>query len=105
MITLNESSLRSSMHGKFLLVQFGADWCSPCKIMKRNLGGLERQIKTESMRFGYVDTDKHPLLEERYMVESIPTIVLFKSGVEIGRFEGCRRGDDVRKFIGECLQK
>jgi thioredoxin 1 len=103
MINLNESTLRESMSGKFLLVQFGAEWCYPCKAQKKNLGGLERTIKTESMRFGYVDTDKYPMLEEKYEGVNIPTVVLFKNGVEIGRFEGCRSGKNVQKFIGECL--
>jgi thioredoxin-like negative regulator of GroEL len=103
MILLNESNLQSTMEGKFLLVQFGSEWCSPCNIMKRNLGGLERQIKTENLKFGYIDTEKYPVLEERYEVEYIPTVILFKDGQELGRFDGCRKGADVRKFIGECL--
>lgn len=104
MTNLNESTLLESMSGRFLLVQFGAEWCSPCKVMKRNLGGLERQIKTESIRFGYVDTEQNPDLEKQYGVVNIPTIVLFKDGKELGRFEGCRRGEQVRTFIAECLK-
>ena len=69
------------------LVDFWAEWCGPCKMS----GPIIDQISDEhvdKMFVGKVDVDKEGNLAGRYNVLSIPTVILFKDGVEVGRQVG-----------------
>ncbi len=69
------------------LVDFWAEWCGPCKMS----GPVIDQISDEyagKMFVGKVDVDKEGNLAGRYNVLSIPTVILFKDGAEVGRQVG-----------------
>jgi len=54
-----------------ILVDFFAEWCGPCQMMKPVL---------EELGFGAVDIDKDPDLASKYGVMSVPTFKIFKGG-------------------------
>jgi thiol-disulfide isomerase/thioredoxin len=60
------------------VLYFGATWCSPCKITKRNLESKE--VKKELQRFNFkmydVDVDKKE--KEKYRIKLVPTIIVLK---------------------------
>ena len=69
------------------LIYFGATWCTPCKITKRNLESSE--VKKELQRFNFkmynVDVDKKE--KEKYKIKLVPTIIVEKDG-KISRYVG-----------------
>lgn len=77
----SEKVLKSSLP---VLVDFWATWCGPCKMAEPALDELSDQY-TGKIVIAKVNVDENPGLTNQYGVMSIPTTVLFKGGVEVGR--------------------
>ena len=78
-----------------VLVDFNADWCGPCQMIKPILEELDI-IKVVS-----VNVDNEEDLAREYGVMSIPCLVLFDKGVEINRTVGFKSKEEIEKMIGE----
>ena len=57
-----------------LLVDFSADWCPPCKVMKPIFEDMSNEF--DGVEFAAVDVDNEQELSQMYSVQSIPTFVL-----------------------------
>lgn len=68
-------------------VDFWAIWCGPCKMAAPIIDGLAEEYAGK-ITVGKVDVDANPDLASKYNTLSIPTVILFRDGVEIGRQVG-----------------
>lgn len=64
-----------------ILVDFWAEWCPPCRAIAPVLDEIAGE-KIESLRIAKVNVDEHPDLASRFGVKTIPTLLLFKDGVQ-----------------------
>lgn len=72
---------------KPVLVDFGAEWCGPC----RTLGPIIEELATEyegRVVVGKVDVDNNQEFTAKYGVRNIPTVLMFKNGEVVGRQVG-----------------
>ena len=67
-----------------VLVDFYADWCTPCKMAAPILEELSEDYK-DKLVIAKVNVDQNPVSAQNYDVMSIPTVVLLKDGKEVGR--------------------
>lgn len=72
---------------KPLLVDFWAEWCSPCRIMEPIFEALASSYKEKAF-FAKVNIDENLYLAQRYGVSSIPHFLMFKSGKPVDRVIG-----------------
>jgi thioredoxin len=70
-----------------VLVDFWAAWCGPCRVIAPVVDQLavEYQGKLKVVK---VDVDENQDVPMRYRVQSIPTLLLFKGGLEVERLIG-----------------
>ncbi|NLN50191.1 MAG: thioredoxin [Acholeplasmataceae bacterium] len=82
------------------LVDFFATWCGPCKMLMPQLEELAKE-KTD-VKYVKVDIDQHrPLAANVYKITSVPTLILFKDGVEVSRTTGFAPKAKIAKWIEE----
>ncbi len=70
-----EQEFNEKINGDYVLVDFFATWCGPCKMLGPILENVSRNIEVVK-----VDVDKFENLARNYSVMSIPTLILFKKG-------------------------
>ena len=70
-----------------VLADFWAPWCGPCRAMAPHFERAASALKTR-VRLVKVNTEEAPALAQRYGIRAIPTLVLFKDGVEVKRTSG-----------------
>src|SRR3954464_6458331 len=64
---------------KPVIVDFWAEWCGPCHAVAPVLDRIVEE-RNGDLRLGQGNIDEHPALSQRYGVQSIPTMILFKGG-------------------------
>ena len=67
------------------ILDFGAKWCSACKVMSPILDEIEKEFKIEVRK---IDVDEDVDIMEDYNIRSIPTLVFILDGREVGRHVG-----------------
>ena len=76
------------------LLDFYADWCGPCVVMKPVLEELEKEMAS-TVKITKIDVDQKQEEASKYGVMSIPTYVILKDGKEVDRFIGSTSKQDV----------
>lgn len=74
---LNDEKLSDLIKNGVVLVDFFADWCGPCKMMNPILASIESGNIAHVVK---VNADLFPDLAKEYMVNSLPTILLYIDG-------------------------
>lgn len=81
-----------------MVVDFWADWCGPCKMMAPVFAQVTTQLEPE-FRFAKINTDQQPELSARFNIRSIPTLIVFRNGLECARQSGALSAQEMLRWL------
>jgi thioredoxin 2 len=83
-----------------VLVDFWAPWCGPCKMVAPEIRKVAAELAGKFL-VAKVNTEEVPTLSRRYRVTAIPTMMLFRKGLEIARQAGAMPAASIRQFAAQ----
>ena len=86
------------------VVDFSASWCGPCRMMAPVLEDVSDKYKGKYF-FYQIDIDSAEELANKFKIEAVPTIVVFKKGTEIDRTSGYQDFEEFERFLNNAVRK
>lgn len=99
--TFEQEVLRSELP---VLVEFGAEWCGPCKMVAPELQALSTELDGKA-KIVTVDIDNSPLLARELGIQSVPAFVVFHQGRPVGGRVGAMRKRELRQLVEPFLPR
>lgn len=90
-------------HEAPVLLDIGAEWCSPCRVLTPM---LERLLKEYDGRFllAKVDADENMKIAGRHKLRGFPTVIAYSCGQETDRFHSAQPEHFLRRFIDKLIE-
>ena len=88
---------------QLVLVDFFATWCQPCKMMHPILKQV-KDVLGERIRIIKIDVDTHRALSQKYQIQSVPTLMLFRKGDVLWRTSGVMQKAELLSTIDPFLK-
>jgi len=81
-----------------VLVDFYATWCGPCQALAPVLKDVKSELGTQ-VSIVKMDVDKNQALASQYQVRGVPTLLLFKNGIQVWRQSGVPSKNELIDLI------
>jgi thioredoxin 1 len=103
MITeLDENNFEDKVSKGSVIIDFYADWCAPCHVMKPVFEKASNEFK--KVIFYKVNVDKSQSISSQFSIRSLPTILLLKNGEEVNRVTGVIYEEKLKEKIREAFK-
>ena len=101
---LGSSEFDTEVKDGVVIVDFYADWCGPCKMLAPTIDAVSNELGSQ-LEFTKVNIDTAPNVADFFGVMSVPTLILFKGGVEMVRMVGVQQKDTLVRTITEYINE
>lgn len=83
-----------------LLIDFWANWCPPCRYLNPILKDVAKE-HASWVTIAKVDVDQHKGLMQKFSVEAIPTLILYRGGQIVDRRVGAMSKEDLVAWLNQ----
>ncbi|MDI6603207.1 MAG: thioredoxin [Patescibacteria group bacterium] len=99
-LTLTDENFEKEIQNadKPVLVDFWALYCSPCLVLSPILEKIAEEYRDKFI-LAKVNIDAAPLTAQKYGIDRIPTVILFKNGFTISGFLGVRPEPVIKEWL------
>lgn len=91
-------------HETPVLLDIGAEWCSPCRVLTPLLEKLAKEY-AGAFLLANVDADENMKIAGRHKVRGFPTVIAYSRGEEIDRFHSAQTEGFLRRFIDGVIER
>lgn len=79
-----------------VIVDFYAEWCGPCKMLSPILEKVSKELNLDTYKVNVDDVEE---VARRYGIMSIPTVMIFSEGEEVGKHVGFMEEEELKEFV------
>ncbi len=87
---------------KPVLIDFSAEWCQPCRMMPPILKDVKKQLG-DRIRILKIDVDKNPAISQKYQIQSVPTMMIFKNSKVVFRQSGVMQAGQIVQLLDQYI--
>ena len=85
-----------------VLVDFWAPWCGPCKMLGPIIESLA-EANDGKATIAKINVDENQQVPQKYGIQGIPTMILFKNGQEVQKITGYQAQEKIQSIIDSAL--
>ncbi|MDK2562079.1 thioredoxin [Romboutsia sedimentorum] len=95
---INMNNFEEEVNNGVVVVDFFATWCGPCKMLAPVFKELGNEMK-DSAKFIKVDIDQSMEIARKFMVSTVPTMMIFKDGKPVETMVGFMPKDAIKTKV------
>lgn len=95
---LDSTNFEQEINDGVVVVDFFATWCGPCKMLAPIFEQLSVEMKDDA-KFVKVDIDKSLEIARKYMISSVPTMMIFKDGKPVDTMVGFMPKEAIKNKV------
>ncbi|WP_343101581.1 thioredoxin [Romboutsia sp. MSSM.1001216sp_RTP31141st1_G3_RTP31141_220114] len=95
---INSTNFEQEVNDGVVVVDFFATWCGPCKMLAPIFEQLSVEMKDDA-KFVKVDIDKSLEIARKYMISSVPTMMIFKDGKPVDTMVGFMSKESIKSKV------
>ncbi len=95
---LDSTNFEQEINDGVVVVDFFATWCGPCKMLAPIFEQLSVEMKDDA-KFVKVDIDKSLEIARKYMISSVPTMMIFKGGKPVDTMVGFMPKEAIKNKV------
>ena len=79
-----------------VVIDFYAEWCGPCQMLSPILEKVSKEMNLDTYKVNVDDVEE---VARRYGIMSIPTVMIFSEGEEVGKHVGFMEEEELKEFV------
>ena len=98
----NYLEILDSNSNKIILIEFWANWCSPCIVITEEIEKLSK-LYNDKILIIKAEIEKNSILINKFKIKSIPTILIIKKNKVLERISGIVSKEELENIIKKIL--